>query len=222
MKIENVIVALDLKGKKEFEEFVAKFPNPIWFKVGMELIYDQGFGVVKYLKDKGHKVFLDLKLLDIPNTVKKSIESISKYNVDMTTVHTLGGLKMLKAANQNINILGVTILTSINQETLNKEMNIELSIEQQVINLAKLAKKANLFGVVCSPHEAKLIKDLKLNIVTPGIRREKDANNDQKRIATPQQAKANGATYIIIGRPITQAQDPYREYLDFVKEFNNE
>ncbi len=222
MKIENVIVALDLKGKKELEEFVAKFPNPIWFKVGMELIYDQGFGVIKYLKDKGHKVFLDLKLLDIPNTVKKSIESISKYNVDMTTIHTLGGLKMLKAANQNINILGITILTSIDQEILNKEMNIELSIEQQVINLAKLAKKANLFGVVCSSQEAKLIKDLKLNIVTPGIRREQDAVNDQKRITTPQQAKANGADYIVVGRPITQAQDPYKEYLDFVKEFNNE
>ncbi len=220
MKIPPVIIALDIKDINKAKSFVDKFENPTWFKVGMEQTYANGFEIIKYIKNKGHKVFLDLKLFDIPNTVRKSLKSLELHNVDMATVHTLGGKEMLEAASEsNINVLGVTILTSTNQNTLTKEMMIEKDMKNAVIHLASIAKESNLFGIVCSPHEANLVKNLGLTIVCPGVRREFDSAGDQKRITTPAQAKANGADYIVVGRPIIQSTNPVATYNKFVEEF---
>ena len=194
----------------------------------MELYYAEGPSIVKEIKARGHKIFLDLKLHDIPNTVEKAMRNIAKLGVEITNCHAAGGVAMMEAARRGLDsteegkktkLIAVTQLTSTSQEVLEKELLIEKPLAEVVKTYALNAKKAGLDGVVCSPLEASIIKELGLISVTPGIRFADDSANDQKRIATPAFAKENGSTYIVVGRSITGAADPVAAYNKCVKEF---
>lgn len=226
--MHKVIVALDFSSQEQVEEFLNKFEQPIYVKIGMELYYQTGPSIVKRVKDKGHNIFLDLKLHDIPNTVEKAMRGLSKLGVDMTNVHAAGGVEMMKAAKRGLGdgplLLAVTQLTSTSQEAMEKEQLINVRIEESVINYAKCAEEAGLDGVVCSPLEAGLIKEnLGENFlsVTPGIRPKSADVGDQKRVTTPSDARKIGSSYIVVGRPITQAKDPVKAYNDIVEEWEN-
>ncbi|EKU50405.1 orotidine-5'-phosphate decarboxylase [Staphylococcus massiliensis] len=216
------IIALDFNSLEKVETFLDQFDEPLFVKVGMELFYQEGPRLIEKIKSRGHAIFLDLKLHDIPNTVKKAMEGLAKLDVDLVNVHAAGGTEMMKAAieglrsvNPDIKIIAVTQLTSTTEAMLHDEQNIQTSIEDAVLNYAKLAQSAGLDGVVCSPLEAKLITDeigeafLK---VTPGIRLENANRDDQKRVTTPEEARQNGSTHIVVGRPITQSTDPVQSY----------
>ena len=201
--------------------------NP-YLKLGMEIIYKEGPQLVKKLHDMGFKIFLDLKLHDIPNTVEKAMRNIATLGVEITNCHAAGGIAMMEAARRGLDsteegkktkLIAVTQLTSTSQEVLEKELLIEKPLNEVVKTYALNAKKAGLDGVVCSPLEASIIKELGLISVTPGIRFADDSANDQKRIATPAFAKENGSTYIVVGRSITGAADPVAAYQKCVKEF---
>ncbi len=226
--MHKVIVALDFASEKMVEDFLNKFDQPIYVKIGMELYYQTGPSIVKMVKDKGHKIFLDLKLHDIPNTVEKAMRGLSKLGVDMTNVHAAGGVEMMKAAKRGLGdgplLLAVTQLTSTSQEAMEKEQLINVTIEDSVVNYAKCAEEAGLDGVVCSPLEAGLIREnLGKNFlsVTPGIRPKSSEVGDQKRVTTPSDARKIGSSYIVVGRPITQAEDPVQAYKDIVEEWEN-
>lgn len=224
--MHNIIVALDFSSIEEVENFLDLFDTPIYVKVGMELYYQTGPEIIKLVKDKGHKIFLDLKLHDIPNTVERAMRGLSKLGVDMTNVHAAGGVEMMKAAKRGLGegpmLLAVTQLTSTSEENMRREQLIEKPLEQSVLNYAKITKEAGLDGVVCSPLEAKLIHDelgQDFNTVTPGIRLKSNAVGDQKRVTTPKEARQIGSSYIVVGRPITQAENPYEAYLEVVSDW---
>lgn len=216
------IIALDFESADKVNAFLDQFDEPLFVKVGMELFYQTGPKLIKSIKDRGHSIFLDLKLHDIPNTVSKAMEGLAKLDVDLVNVHAAGGKAMMEAAikglrqhNKYTKIIAVTQLTSTTETQLHEEQNIQTTIEEAVLNYAKLSQQAGLDGVVCSPLEAELItaqlgKDFMK--VTPGIRPEGSAQNDQKRITTPEQAKQLGSTHIVVGRPITQSDDPVKSY----------
>ncbi|AGC90835.1 MAG: orotidine-5'-phosphate decarboxylase [Staphylococcus warneri] len=216
------IIALDFESADKVNAFLDQFDEPLFVKVGMELFYQTGPKLIKSIKDRGHSIFLDLKLHDIPNTVSKAMEGLAKLDVDLVNVHAAGGKAMMEAAikglrqhNKHTKIIAVTQLTSTTETQLHEEQNIQTTIEEAVLNYAKLSQQAGLDGVVCSPLEAELItaqlgKDFMK--VTPGIRPEGSAQNDQKRITTPEQAKQLGSTHIVVGRPITQSDDPVKSY----------
>ncbi|HBY83341.1 orotidine-5'-phosphate decarboxylase [Staphylococcus warneri] len=216
------IIALDFESADNVNAFLDQFDEPLFVKVGMELFYQTGPELIKSIKDRGHSIFLDLKLHDIPNTVSKAMEGLAKLDVDLVNVHAAGGKAMMEAAikglrqhNKHTRIIAVTQLTSTTETQLHEEQNIQTTIEEAVLNYAKLSQQAGLDGVVCSPLEAELItaqlgKDFMK--VTPGIRPEGAAQNDQKRITTPEQAKQLGSTHIVVGRPITQSDDPVKSY----------
>ena len=216
------IIALDFESADKVNAFLDQFDEPLFVKVGMELFYQTGPKLIKSIKDRGHSIFLDLKLHDIPNTVSKAMEGLAKLDVDLVNVHATGGKAMMEAAikglrqhNKHTKIIAVTQLTSTTETQLHEEQNIQTTIEEAVLNYAKLSQQAGLDGVVCSPLEAELItaqlgKDFMK--VTPGIRPEGSAQNDQKRITTPEQAKQLGSTHIVVGRPITQSDDPVKSY----------
>ena len=216
------IIALDFESADKVNAFLDQFDEPLFVKVGMELFYQTGPELIKSIKDRGHSIFLDLKLHDIPNTVSKAMEGLAKLDVDLVNVHAAGGKTMMEAAikglrqhNKHTRIIAVTQLTSTTETQLHEEQNIQTAIEEAVLNYAKLSQQAGLDGVVCSPLEAELItaqlgKDFMK--VTPGIRPEGAAQNDQKRITTPEQAKQLGSTHIVVGRPITQSDDPVKSY----------
>ncbi|PTI15672.1 orotidine-5'-phosphate decarboxylase [Staphylococcus warneri] len=216
------IIALDFESAEKVNAFLDQFDEPLFVKVGMELFYQTGPELIKSIKDRGHSIFLDLKLHDIPNTVSKAMEGLAKLDVDLVNVHAAGGKAMMEAAikglrqhNKHTRIIAVTQLTSTTETQLHEEQNIQTTIEEAVLNYAKLSQQAGLDGVVCSPLEAELItaqlgKDFMK--VTPGIRPEGAAQNDQKRITTPEQAKQLGSTHIVVGRPITQSDDPVKSY----------
>ncbi|MEJ7188490.1 orotidine-5'-phosphate decarboxylase [Staphylococcus warneri] len=216
------IIALDFESADKVNAFLDQFDEPLFVKVGMELFYQTGPKLIKSIKDRGHSIFLDLKLHDIPNTVSKAMEGLAKLDVDLVNVHAAGGKAMMEAAikglrqhNKHTKIIAVTQLTSTTETQLHEEQNIQTTIEESVLNYAKLSQQAGLDGVVCSPLEAELItaqlgKDFMK--VTPGIRPEGSAQNDQKRITTPEQAKQLGSTHIVVGRPITQSDDPVKSY----------
>lgn len=216
------IIALDFDSAEAVDAFLDQFDEPLFVKVGMELFYQTGPQFIKSIKARGHEIFLDLKLHDIPNTVGKAMEGLSKLNVDLVNVHAAGGTEMMKRAleglrkhNENIKIIAVTQLTSTTETMLRKEQNIQSSIEDAVLNYARLAKTSGLDGVVCSPLEAALLTE-KLGTqflkVTPGIRPENVHSYDQKRITTPEEAKQLGSTHIVVGRPITKSDDPVSSY----------
>lgn len=216
------IIALDFASKEDVMTFLKPFDEPLFVKVGMELFYQTGPTLIKDIKALGHDIFLDLKLHDIPNTVGKAMEGLAKLEVDLVNVHAAGGSEMMRRAvegfrtqNEKTKIIAVTQLTSTTETMLHEEQNIQTSIEEAVLNNAKLAQQSGLDGVVCSPLETQLITEhcgssfLK---VTPGIRPANSARNDQKRVTTPEDAKQLGSTHIVVGRPITQSAQPVESY----------
>ena len=219
MSEENpIIVALDYPNAKQADEFLHRIQDqPCKLKVGLELFIAEGPKFVEQLSAKGHQVFLDLKLYDIPNTVASACKSASSLGVWMMTLHALGGANMLQAAyeaiptsSQATKLVAVTVLTSMNQQQLNG-IGIEHALDKSVMILAELAMKAKMDGMVSSVHEVSAIRKqwgTQPMLITPGIRMQNDQINDQSRIATPNQARKFGANYIVVGRPITKANDP--------------
>lgn len=227
--MRDVIIACDFKNQEELFKFLEPFNgmNP-YLKIGMEIFYKEGPELVKKLHSMGFKIFLDLKLHDIPNTVEKAMRNIASLGVEITNVHAAGGIKMMEAARRgldsvlegkNTKLIAVTQLTSISQEALENELMINHPLNEVVKQYALNAKAAGLDGVVCSALEAPIIKELGLISVTPGIRFQDDSVNDQKRVATPAYAKELGSSYIVVGRSITAAEDPVAAYQRCVKEF---
>lgn len=223
--MSKTMVALDFSTHKEVIEFLSSFSEPINVKIGMELTYSLGFDIIREIKAMGHHIFLDLKLHDIPNTVKQAMKNLAGLNVDMVNLHAAGGSAMMRAAIEGLNAgskggkrplcIAVTQLTSTSQEAMNEELRISGSVQDCVIHYAKLAKDSGLDGVVCSVHEAKAIHEAcgeAFLTVTPGIRLASDSKDDQKRVATPQYAYEQGCDYIVVGRSITKADDPIATY----------
>ncbi len=229
--MRDVIIALDFKDGKTALDFLDGFAGVKPFvKVGMELFYAEGPAIVKEIKKRGHKIFLDLKLHDIPNTVKGGMRSISGLGVDLINLHASGGTAMMKAALEGTFradgsrplVVAVTQLTSTSQNILREELLIHTSMDETILHYAKNAKEAGLDGIVCSPLEASLIKkELGSGFitVTPGIRFEGSDAEDQVRVTTPSDAGKTGTDYIVVGRPITQALDPVQAYSRCLKEF---
>lgn len=214
------IIALDFSSKLDVEEFLSEFPEPLFLKVGMELFYQEGPELVRILNREGHDIFLDLKLHDIPNTVESAMRRLAELGVDMVNVHAAGGLAMMEAAKRGLagsgtKLIAVTQLTSTSEEQMHSEQLISVSLTESVLHYAKLAKQAGLDGVVCSVHEAKAIGEAcgeDFLRVTPGIRPASSETHDQKRIATPRDAKTYGATHIVVGRAITRSENPQKSY----------
>ncbi|MFV0289153.1 MAG: orotidine-5'-phosphate decarboxylase [Mycoplasmatales bacterium] len=222
--MSKVIIALDFSSKQEVIQFLKPFgQEKLFLKIGMELYYQEGNKFVKELKEQGHQIFLDLKLHDIPHTVYKAILNLTKLKVDLITVHALGGSAMLKAAQKavartNTKLLGVTVLTSLDEQILKNELGITTNLTQQVYNLAELVNKAGIYGIVCSPLEANLFANHNIICVTPGIRLQNDSLDDQKRIMTPKEALKLGSDFLVIGRSITSKENPYQVYQDILQE----
>ncbi len=228
---KDVIVACDFAGKKEVFDFLDKFSDVKPFvKIGMELFYAEGPEIVREIKNRGHKIFLDLKLHDIPNTVKKSMSVLSRLDVDMTNLHASGTVAMMEAAIEGLTrpdgtrpiLIAVTQLTSTSEEKMKEDLLINEPIDKVVMHYASNAKKAGLDGVVCSPLEAKKVHNTcgkDFVTVTPGVRFADGDKGDQVRVMTPADAKAIGSDYIVVGRPITAADDPVAAYKRCVDEF---
>ncbi len=231
MRESRPVIALDFPSIEAVKQFLALFPaeESLYLKVGMELYYATGPEIVSYLKDLGHSVFLDLKLHDIPNTVKSAMKVLSHLGVDMTNVHAAGGVEMMKAAREGLGkeakLIAVTQLTSTSEEQMRDFQNIQTSLQESVIHYAKKTAEAGLDGVVCSAQEVKLIKEATSKdfiCLTPGIRPAGAAVGDQKRVMTPADAYQIGSDYIVVGRPITQATDPVAAYHAIKDEWNQD
>ena len=228
---KDVIIACDFASKEETLNFLDKFTGKKPFvKIGMELFYAEGPQIVKDLKARGHKIFLDLKLHDIPNTVKKSMAVLSRLDVDMTNLHAAGTISMMEGALEGLTrpdgtrplLIAVTQLTSTDQERMEKDLLIKEPIDKVVMHYAHNAMKAGLDGVVCSPLEAGKVHETcgdKFLTVTPGVRFADGDIGDQKRVMTPAEAKKIGSDYIVVGRPITAAADPVAAYERCCTEF---
>ena len=230
MMQRDVIIACDFSSKEETLNFLDSFKEEKpYVKIGMELYYACGPEIVKEIKSRGHKIFLDLKLHDIPNTVYKAMKNVAKLGVDMTNVHASGTIEMMKAAKKAIDDIGaetkliaVTQLTSTSEDVMHEELLIPNGMQETVAHYALNAKKAGLDGVVCSPLEATIVKETcgeEFVSVTPGIRFADDAKGDQKRVTTPAIAKDLGCHYIVVGRSITGAKDPVAAYRKAKTEF---
>ena len=228
---KDVIVACDFAGRKEVMDFLDKFGEEKPFvKIGMELYYAEGPEIVREIKKRGHKIFLDLKLHDIPNTVKKAMNVLSRLDVDMCNLHASGTTAMMTSALEGLTrpdgtrpiLIAVTQLTSTDQEAMEKDLLIKEPIDKVVMHYARTAKNAGLDGVVCSPLEAKKVHDVcssQFLTVTPGVRFADGDLGDQKRVMTPSAAKQIGSDYIVVGRPITAAADPVAAYRRCVQDF---
>ncbi len=228
---KDVIVACDFSSKDEVMNFLDKFQDKKPFvKIGMELFYAEGPQIVKEIKARGHKIFLDLKLHDIPNTVKKSMAVLSRLDVDMCNLHAAGTVPMMEAAIEGLTredgtrpiLIAVTQLTSTSEERMKEDLLIDEPIDKVVMHYAMNAKDAGLDGVVCSPLEAKKVHDTcgdDFFTVTPGVRFADGDIGDQVRVTTPAKAKDIGSDYIVVGRPITAAADPVAAYNRCVEEF---
>ncbi|MEG2003274.1 MAG: orotidine-5'-phosphate decarboxylase [Clostridia bacterium] len=228
---KDVIIALDFCDKKEVFDFLDKFTGRKPFvKIGMELYYSEGAEIVREIKRRGHKIFLDLKLHDIPNTVKKSMSVLSGLNIDMCNLHAAGGSLMMKAALEGLVradgtrpvLIAVTQLTSTSEEMMKNELLINHSMNDTVNLYALNAQKSGLDGIVCSPLEAATVHNLcgkNFLTITPGIRFADGDAGDQIRITTPQKAKEIGSDYIVVGRPVTKAENPVLAYERCLNEF---
>ena len=228
---KDVIIACDFASKEALFDFLDLFKEEKPFlKVGMELFYAEGPEIVREIKRRGHKIFLDLKLHDIPNTVKKSMNVLSRLDVDMTNLHAAGTISMMEAALEGLTrpdgtrpmLIAVTQLTSTDQERMENDLLIKEPIDKVVMHYASNAKKAGLDGVVCSPLEAEKVHATcgeGFVTVTPGVRFADGDIGDQKRVMTPAEAKKIGSDYIVVGRPITAAEDPVAAYRRCVAEF---
>ena len=228
---KDVIIACDFDSAEKTFAFLDKFTGVKPFvKIGMELYYAEGPSIVKEIKKRGHKIFLDLKLHDIPNTVKKSMAVLSRLDVDMTNLHAAGTKRMMEAAIEGLTredgsrpmLIAVTQLTSTDQESMENDLLIKEPIDKVVMHYAHNAMEAGLDGVVCSPLEAGKVHDTcgkSFVTVTPGVRFADGDIGDQKRVMTPAEAKRIGSDYIVVGRPITAAADPVAAYERCVREF---
>ncbi|MBP5648950.1 MAG: orotidine-5'-phosphate decarboxylase [Clostridia bacterium] len=228
---KDVIIACDFSGKDETLAFLDKFSGKKpYVKIGMELFYSSGPDIVKEIKKRGHKIFLDLKLHDIPNTVKKTMAVLSSMDIDMCNLHAAGTVRMMKAALEGLTrpdgtrplLIAVTQLTSTDQQSLNEDLLIERPMDEVVMHYASCAKGAGLDGVVCSPLEAKKVHETcgkNFLTITPGVRFAGGDAGDQKRIMTPAEAKEVGSDYIVVGRPITAAENPVDAYERCLEEF---
>ena len=228
---KDVIVACDFASAEQTFAFLDKFTGRKPFvKIGMELYYAEGPAIVKEIKARGHKIFLDLKLHDIPNTVKKAMAVLRNLDVDITNLHAAGATAMMQGALEGLTredgtrplLIAVTQLTSTDQETMERDILIKEPIDQVVMHYAKTAKNAGLDGIVCSPLEASKVHDTcgkEFLTITPGVRFADGEIGDQKRVMTPAQAKEIGSDYIVVGRPITAAADPVAAYERCVAEF---
>lgn len=233
MKEKDVIIACDFGSAEECYKFLDKFESldrKPFLKIGMELFYAAGPEIVRELKKRGFKIFLDLKLHDIPNTVKKAMKVLSALDVDMVNVHASGTVEMMKAAKEGLTredgsrplLIAVTQLTSTSQEAMQKQLLINSTINDTIVKYAENAKEAGLDGVVCSPLEAGMVKEAcgkDFITVTPGIRFADSGKDDQVRITDPKKAREIGTDFIVVGRPITAAQDPVKAYERCVTEF---
>ena len=228
---KGVIIACDFKDKADTLAFLDNFKDEkLFLKIGMELFYSEGPDIVRKIKNRGHKIFLDLKLHDIPNTVEKGMRSLSNLGVDMTNVHAAGTKDMMAAGLKGLTkedgtrplLIAVTQLTSTSQERMENELLIKEPIEDVVMHYAENTKEAGLDGVVCSPLEVQAVKakcGKDFITVTPGIRFAAKDAGDQVRITTPAKAKELGSDYIVVGRPITQAENPVEAYKKCVEDF---
>ena len=227
---KDVIIACDFPSGKQCLDFLDIFQkNKPFVKIGMELFYAEGPSIIQTIKKRGHKIFLDLKMHDIPNTVASTIAVLAKLKVDLINVHASGTSKMLEASAERIKnipnrplLIAVTQLTSTSEEELQKDLLINSNMQDTVVHYANLAKNAGLDGVVCSPLESPLIHEScgkGFLTVTPGVRFEQNDLGDQKRVTTPEQALYLGSDYIVMGRPITRAQDPLTVYQKAVNDF---
>lgn len=228
---KDVIIACDFEDAAHTLAFLDKFRDKKPFvKIGMELFYAGGPSIVREIKKRGHKIFLDLKLHDIPNTVNKAMSVLSKLDVDILNVHASGTVKMMKAALLGLNkpdgtrplLIAVTQLTSTDEETMKSDLLINAPLDEVVVHYAKNAHLAGLDGIVCSPWEAEKVHNLlgkDFLTVTPGIRFSYNQAGDQKRIMTPVEAKKAGSDYIVVGRPITEAGNPVLAYNRCIEEF---
>ncbi|MBR4446401.1 MAG: orotidine-5'-phosphate decarboxylase [Solobacterium sp.] len=232
--MSRTIIALDFSTREEVLDFLKQFDEPVYVKVGMELTYACGLDIVREIKNMGHKIFLDLKLHDIPNTVKGGMKNLARLGVDIVNCHCSGGIEMMKAAKAGIlegtlegqqpaKVIGVTILTSTSKEAMNNELGIEGEVIDTVVRYAKNAKEAGLDGVVCSVHEARAIHEAcgqDFLTVTPGIRLAGGDVHDQKRVATPAYAREQGCDMIVVGRSITKSSDPAKTYREIEEDMN--
>ena len=231
MSKRDVIIACDFSSKEQTLNFLDKFTGRKPFvKIGMELFYAEGPEIVRTIKERGHRIFLDLKLHDIPNTVKKAMSVLRNLDVDMTNVHAAGTVDMMKAAIEGLTredgtrplLIAVTQLTSTSEERMQKELLIGASINDTIVKYAENAKAAGLDGVVCSPLEAAMVKEacgVEFMTVTPGVRFADGDVGDQVRVTTPERAREIGSDFIVVGRPITAADDPVAAYERCMREF---
>ena len=233
MNAKDVIIACDFASAEQTMAFLDKFEGEErkpFLKIGMELYYAEGNAIVREIKRRGHKVFLDLKLHDIPNTVRKAMKVLSALDVDMVNVHASGTVEMMRAAKEGLTredgsrplLIAVTQLTSTSEQAMQEELLIGATIGDTIIKYAQNAKKAGLDGVVCSPLEATIVKEAcggEFMTITPGIRFADSAADDQVRITSPARARTLGSDYIVVGRPITAADDPVAAYRRCVAEF---
>ena len=231
---KDVIIACDFDSKEKVLNFLDLFTDVKPFvKIGMELYYAEGPSIVREIKKRGHKIFLDLKLHDIPNTVKKSMAVLSKLDVDMCNLHASGTINMMKSALEGLTredgsrpiLIAVTQLTSTDEESMQKDLLINKPIDEVVMHYAKNAKTAGLDGVVCSPLEAGKVHSVCGNeflTITPGVRFSDGEMGDQKRVTTPKMARQLGSDYIVVGRPITASENPVLAYKKCVAEFLND
>lgn len=233
--IERPIIALDFPSKDEIKSFLNKFPQgeSLFVKVGMEIFYQEGPAIVHWLKEAGHDIFLDLKLHDIPNTVEHSMAGLARLGVSITTVQAAGGVEMMQRAKQGLKtgtaagkevpkVIAVTQLTSTGQEQMQEEQLVQATLEESVLHYAKIAQQADLDGVVSSAWEAQKIHEATTQdfmCLTPGIRPEGSEVGDQKRVVTPDKARAIGSNAIVVGRPITLAAEPYKVYQNIKKDW---
>ncbi|MBQ2392073.1 MAG: orotidine-5'-phosphate decarboxylase [Clostridia bacterium] len=227
----DVIIACDFSSKQQCLDFLDKFTGrKPYVKIGMELFYAAGPDIVKEIKQRGHKIFLDLKLCDIPNTVKKAMSVLSSLDVDMTNLHAFGTKAMMEAAIEGLTkpdgtrplLIAVTQLTSTSEERMKNDLLIDRPLDEVVMHYAKCAEESGLDGVVCSPLEAGKVHSVcgnKFLTVTPGVRFADGDIGDQVRVTTPEKAKELGSDYIVVGRPITAAEDPVAAYERCIREF---
>lgn len=233
MNAKDVIIACDFASAEETLAFLDKFSGEErkpFLKIGMELYYAEGNAIVREIKRRGHKIFLDLKLHDIPNTVRKAMKVLSALDVDMVNVHAAGTVEMMRAAKEGLTradgtrplLIAVTQLTSTSEQVMQEELLINATIGDTIIKYAENAKAAGLDGVVCSPLESTIVKSAcgeEFITITPGIRFAESAADDQVRITSPARARQLGSDYIVVGRPITAAEDPVAAYRKCVSEF---
>ncbi|MBR2976265.1 MAG: orotidine-5'-phosphate decarboxylase [Alistipes sp.] len=230
----DVIIACDFSSKEQTLNFLDKFTGRKPFvKIGMELFYAEGPEIVRTIKARGHRIFLDLKLHDIPNTVKKAMSVLRNLDVDMTNVHAAGTVDMMRAAREGLTredgtrplLIAVTQLTSTSEERMQRELLINASINDTIVKYAQNTKEAGLDGVVCSPLEAAMVKEAcgkEFMTITPGVRFADGEVGDQVRVTTPERAREIGSDFIVVGRPITAADDPVAAYERCLREFCGE